>query len=324
MLSTGRRNAPRAHLGAIVLLCGLASSSAAAQNSVELTFDWPQPLSGTATFSFERHQLQGPSEKRLSGEGEMGMTVSAVPDGLLLSFEPRDLNVDSEGYQELEGRIAKTMARIMGQPPSYLVSRQGEFLRLSDPSGFAATVQEATLSLLSDLPPQVMQQVEPVLAATLSEAQLTALTAANWNNYVGTWIDGEMEPGEPYHTEDVQNVPMLGAEFPVRLTYTLIGDTPCAAANGCVELEQRSVMESPEATAAMEGFFGQMLAASGVTDVQVDTYRIVATSRIVADPSTLLTYRSSLHRETVIDLVTNGQPVPVRDTERRAFEFAYD
>jgi len=324
MPSTRRRNAPCVRLGAIVLLCGLAAGAAAAQSSVPLTFDWPESLSGTATYSFERNQVQGGNVKRLSADGEILLTVSAVSNGLLLSFESGDSQMDSQGYPEMEGRITKMMARIMQAPPSYVVGRDGAFLRLVDPAGFAATAQDAAMALLSDLPPQLVQQLRQTLEATLSEAQLTSMAESSWNRHVGTWIGGDMEPGRAYHTDDTQHVPMLGAAFPVRLTYTLIGSAPCAGANGCVELEERSVMESPKATAAMETLFRRMLAPSGVTDVRVDTYRVVATSRVVADPDTLLTYRSTVDRETHIDVVANGQPIAMGDTDRRVFEFAYD
>jgi hypothetical protein len=111
---------------------------------------------------------------------------------------------------------------------------------------------------------------------------------------VGNWVDGSYVPGHVYELEMSYQSPLLGGEaFPMQVTQQLAGRAPCrkgAAPQSCVRLVQTSRVSDASFTRATSAFVRRTVGAG----VSVDRAEVVKTVEVLADPSTLLPYRSAV------------------------------
>jgi hypothetical protein len=279
----------------------------AERTRTDLTFEWPERLTSTAT-------VRSKSSKR--GEViEMSMrAVSTVrplgEDQLLISgrvtdkkFTPAMKDKGKANYLE------RVLKEAMTDVPDYVVDREGEFVRVENLAPYLKRLEDALVAGLPEGPKEGRAKAQELVRTLITEQSLSALVQDEWNNIVGNWVDGSYVPGEIYELQQRYQAPALGEQtFPMQVTQQLAGRQACrkgAAANSCVRLLQTSRVSDPAFRKAMSAFVRKTL---GTEDVSVDKAEVVKTVEVIADPETLLPYRTVVKETKSFVVSAQGSP----------------
>jgi hypothetical protein len=286
----------------------------AARNRTDLTFDWPERMTATAT-------VRSKSSKR--GEViEMSMrSVSTVrplgEDQLLISGKVTDKKftpaLKDKGKADYLERLLK---EAMTDVPDYVVDRDGEFVRTENLGPYVKRLEEALVEGLPQGPNEGRAKARQLVQTFITEQTLNTLVQDEWNNIVGNWADGSYVQGELYELQMSYQSAVLGEQtFAMHVTRQLAGREPCrngAAANSCVRLVQVSRVSDPSFSRATGAFVRKTVGA----DVSVDKAEVVKSVEVLADPDTLLPYRTVV-KETKTFVISAKGEAPRTSVETR-------
>ena len=278
-----------------------------AKTRTDLTFNWPQRLTSTAT-------VRSKSSKR--GEViEMSMrAVSTVrplgEDQLLISGRVTDKKftpaVKDKGKADYLERLLK---EAMTDVPDYVVDRDGEFVRTENLGPYLKRLEDALVDGLPEGPKEARAKARQLVKSLVTEQTLNALIQDEWNNIVGNWVDGSYVPGELYELQLSYQSPALGDQaFPMLVTQQLAGREACrkgAEPNSCVRLLQISRVSDPSFTKATSVFVRKTV---GSTEVSVDKAEVIKSVEVIADPKTLLPYRTVVKETKSFVVSAKGGP----------------
>jgi hypothetical protein len=302
-----RYNANRGAMREAVASFRESAERRVAKTRTDLTFDWPERVTSTAT-------VRSKSSKR--GEMiEMSMrAVSAVrplgEDQLLISGRVTDRKFTPTVKDKGKANYLERLLReAMTDVPDYVVDRDGEFVRVENLGPYLKRLEDALVEGLPEGPKEGRAKAQQLVRTLVTEKSLSALMQDEWNNIVGNWVDGSYVPGELYELQQRYQSPALGDQtFPMLVTQQLAGSQACrkgAAPNSCVRLLQTSRVSDPSFVKAMSAFVRKTL---GTADVSVDKAEVVKTVEVIADPETLLPYRTVVRETKSFVVSAKGAP----------------
>jgi len=298
--------------------------AAAAQETVSLSFAWPQDLRGSVDYTAYRARESNGRSDEVAISGRYDFVTSAVADGLLIRFENVETDVKSDGAG-VEAMVKSFMTKAASTPPSYVVGRDGQFRRIEDVDVFRNAVLGGLDDAFADLPEQTRAQISQVMAGILTREQMEAGIVSDWNMFVGAWLEAELDQGDLYELQYEQPVPMLGnASIPMRTTFLFAGRTACDendAGQGCVILEMKSFVDSDRLSAALEAFLSRFPADGDKP--KVEALRQDMTVRLVTEPDTLLPHRLDSRRYTETRMTMNGETSVGSQVEEKRFVYRY-
>jgi hypothetical protein len=294
----------------------------AAKTRIDLTFDWPERMTSTAS-------VRSKSAKR--GEVlEMSMrTVSTVrplgDDELLVSgkvtekkFSPATKDKGKAEY------LVRLLAEATADMPDYVIDRDGDFVRMENLGPYVKRVEDALVNGLPKGSEDVRATARQMARQLVNEETLNALMQDEWNNIVGNWAEASFVPGQLYERQTSYWSPALGSQtFPMQLTQRLVGRVPCtknAAPDSCVRLAQTSRVSDPSFTRAT----GVLVRNAVGAEVSVDSAEVLKSVEVIADPETLLPYRSVVKETKSFTISAKGSaPKTSEETSERVTTYSY-
>jgi hypothetical protein len=294
-----------------------------AKQRTDLTFNWPERMSATAL-------LRSKSNKR----GEVTeFSVRAVTtvrplgeDHLLISAKVTDKKFSPALKDKgRAGFVERVLKEVTTDIPDYVVDRDGEFVRIENLAPYQKRIEDALVNGLPEGPKEARAKAQELVRLLMTEETLSALLLDEWNNTVGSWADGSYVPGERYELQQSYQTPALGDQsFPMQVTQQLAGRQACrrgAAANSCVRLVQTSRVTGPDFVKAMSAFVRKTLAAE---EISVDKAEVVKTVEVIADPKTLLPYRTVVKESKSFVVSAKGEsPRTSEETEESVTTYSY-
>jgi hypothetical protein len=197
---------------------------------VALSFGWPSGLHGKVTFSARMTRTDNGGSEDLNMSGSYGFVTSAAADGLLIRFDNVETEVENAG-PGAQAMVQKFIATAISMPPSYVVSPEGQFLRIEGLEAFRNRIFEGMDDALAELTPSTREQVIQGMGAIFTREQLEAGLASDWDSHVGTWIGAELNQGDLYELTFDQPIPAFGnMEVPIRTTFRFKQRVSCNAA----------------------------------------------------------------------------------------------
>lgn len=312
---------------ALALLVAAALMPAApvgAKETVALTFGWPSGLRGTVAFDARTTRTVNGQSDDLSMTGRYDFITSTAPDGLLIQFDNVETEVENAGSGP-QAMVKAYMAKAASMPPSYVVSPDGQFLRIEGLEAFRDGIFEGMADAFADLPAATRDQIIGTLDTIFTREQLEASLASEWDSHVGTWIGAEMDEGDLYELTFNQPIPAFGnMEVPMRSTFLLKGRVSCngtEAARRCVELEARTFVDPAGLAAAVEAFMARLPngeQAPRIQDLQQETV-----VRLISEPTTLLPYLMESSTLTVTTVAVGDETQAASRTEEKRYVYTY-
>ena len=300
------------------IVLGGSITGASAQDRVRLTFAWPETVRATVTTSFDTASVAGGNRSRLTGTSRARISASPTENGLLISYETGATQFESRSGDGIWVRIHEFLFEVGLQHPDFQVGRDGRFRNVGDPITHINAVATDLAGEIAAMPGRMKSHVRPALEHLLSERELTAHAGINWELEVGSWSGLQLETGAPIQTTETFDFPTIGRQA-ASVTRTLIGRAACAAPNGCVELEVRIVVDTPEAKAAFDRHLQE-----NESRLRADVFRQELSARVITDPDTLLPYRIHESQMTIMDVLYNGRSRNLREAQDLQIVYRYD
>ena len=212
----------------------------------------------------------------------------------------------------------------MTDVPDYVIDRDGDFVRVENLGPYLKRLEDALVNGLPAAPKEARAKARGLVSSAVSEATLGASMQEEWNSIVGNWTDGSYIPGEIYELHLTYQSPVLGDRtFPMVVTQQLAGREACrkgAAADSCVRLVQTSRVSDPSFSRATSEFVRKTVGA----DVSVDKADVVKTLEVIADPKTLLPYRSVMKETKTFVVSAKGEaPRTSVETQESVTTYSY-
>jgi hypothetical protein len=280
---------------------------------IELSFDWPERLTSTATVrskSNKRGEVSEMSLRAVSTVRPMG------EDHLLVSarvterkFTPGSKDEGKADY------LQRALKEAFTDIPDYVVDRDGDFVRVENLGPYLKRIEDALVEGLPEGPKEARAKAQQMVRSMLSEQTVSAQVQDEWNLIVGNWANGSYVPGEVYEVHSSYKSPALGNQtFPMVMTQQLAGREACrkgAAPNSCVRLLQTSRVSDPSFSRATSALLKKTL---GNNDVAIENAEVIKSVEVITDPKTLLPYRSVI-KETKRFVVSVKSEAPVASEE---------
>jgi hypothetical protein len=284
-----------------------------AKTRIDLVFDWPERLTSTATVrskSNKRGEVSEMSLRAVSTVRPMG------EDHLLISARVTERKFTPGGKDKGKADyLQRALKEALTDIPDYVVDRDGDFVRVENLAPYLKRIEDALVAGLPEAPKEVRAKAQQMVRSMLSEQILSATVQDEWNFIVGNWANGSYVPGEVYEVHSSYKAPALGGEvFPMVMTQQLAGREACrkgAAANSCVRLLQTSRVSDPSFGRATSALLKKTL---GTNDVAIESAEVIKSVEVIADPKTLLPYRSVM-KETKRFVVAVKGEAPVASEE---------
>ena len=318
------------------LLCALslaavaiafAISPAAAQDSVSLTFQWPEQVQGRAQYVASRTKSALNRMTTLTVIGSHDFKAAPVSDGQLITFSNPKFQVVSDTPADgIEARLRDLLLRAASTPPSYVISDTGAFVRLEGMAEFRANLLNGIDDLLVDVSAEAQARVRRVLDTTITAPQLAENIVQNWNRDVGFWVGAELAHGETYEIEYSSVTPMFGdTQIPMKAKYRVVGPASCIegrSGSDCIELELHSFVNSEKLADALQAFLQGMAAGSG-SAFDVEEFQVETVIRLVTETDTLVPHRVSERKDSVIVVGVGDERQETRELEEKRTVYSY-
>jgi hypothetical protein len=223
---------------------------------------------------------------------------------------------------------AKYLERVVQEAttdvPDYVVDRDGDFVRIENLAPYLKRLEDALVTGLPDGPKEARAKAEELVRTLVTERLLTAAIEEEWNMVVGNWANGSYVPGEVYELHLSYQSPVLGDRgFPMVVTQQLAGREACrkgAAPESCVRLVQVSRVSDPSFNRAMSAFVRKTVGG----DVSIDKAEVVKSVEVIADPKTLLPYRSVVkERKSFVVSAKDEAPRTSEETKESVTVYSY-
>lgn len=295
-----------------------------AAETVALTFGWPSGLHGLVSFSARTTRTANGRSDSLNMTARYRFTTSAVGDGLLIQFDDVETEVENAGSGP-QAMVKAYLAKAVSMPPSYVVSPDGEFLRVEGLEAFRDGIFAGLEDAFADVPAAAREQVISSMETLLTREQIEASLASDWDSHVGTWTGAEMDEGDLYELTFNQAIPAFGnMEVPMRSTFLLKGRVSCNGADTakrCVGLEARTYVDPAGLATAVEAFLARLPAgreAPRIQDMQQETV-----VRLISEPDTLLPYLMESTTRTMTMMSVGGETQASSHIEEKRFVYTY-
>lgn len=305
-----------------------------AKARIDLEFNWPQK--GEAKFSYASKQVKRGDVLEMQGVG----TTTWRPLGeneLLISTQVADFKMTSNDKnedkdQKKEDYLQNLLQQAMTQIPDYVVSTQGDFIRIENMGPYYERLEKALLEGLPGDGTEAQAKAKQLMKRLISEEGLRASMEDDWNSNVYNWTGGSYVPGEIYTYFTQYQAAALGdTQFPMTLTQQLTGRVPCHATDkkqSCVRLIHTTRVSDPGFTQAMHQFVVktvQDMGGAGGKDIKlsIDNVEVVKTLTLVVDPKTMLPYEQSKSSVTTTVISKGGRRETARDIKESSSGYAY-
>ena len=295
-----------------------------ASETVALAFGWPSGLHGKVAFTARMTRTDNGGSEDLSMSGSYDFATSAAADGLLIRFDNVETEVENAG-PGAQAMVQKFIAAAISMPPSYVVSPEGQFLRIEGLEAFRNRILQGMDDALAELPPATREQVIQGMGAIFTREQLEAGLASDWDSHVGTWIGAELNQGDLYELTFNQPIPAFGnMEVPIRTTFRFKQRVACNAAEPtkrCVDLEMHTLVDPEGLAAAIEAFMARLPAgqqAPRFQDLQQETVM-----RLISEPDTLLPHLMESWTRTIATMAVGDETQVSSRFEEKRFVYTY-
>ena len=299
----------------------------ATQDSVQLTFGWPEDLRGQVTYSFKKEKtLKGNTQvQALTGTYEIWTAPSA--EGMIVSIGNVEVkaggNTPAVGIQ---AQLEKFFLRIAGSSPNYVIGRKGEYIRLEGLDTYQQNIMEGMDELLAGLPPQVRQQISLMVRQLLSKEQLEKGIVESWNREVGAWAGAAFDRGDLYQAEFTNSLPLLGnMEVPMVVSFHFLGRVPCSedeTEKNCVDLEMETTVNAEALSGAFESLV-ERVAGAPDAPLRVDSFDLTETVRLTTEPDTLIPHRLASRKVSTVVMSQGGELQDASEVEETLTVYRY-
>ena len=305
---------------ALFVLAVIAASPATARaqsrpDSVSLRFGWPAGASARVDQEWSRVQVTPARRDSIGVRSRYRLLVRAHPEGRLVqsdSFVITSASPANAPSQAGAAEAQQLIARLGSFQPSYVVSAEGEFVRLEG--------AERTKRLLDSLFAPLMRDMagapsgaREMFSSLSSPAVLTAAAAQDWNSIAGTWIGANWEVGEWYGTEQEELSPMFpGLEIPMQYEFSAAERVPCSAgesARRCVRLEMVSAPDSAALRTLVGDFLARLAPDQKALLANLQSMRTTSELTVITDPRDLRPYEVTLVKRVDVSVApAAGEP----------------
>ena len=282
---------------------------------IAITFNWPAGM--TAIVEAERTRTRvTPAGPQTTGSGiKYRVRANAHPQGRLITFDDvaplRTLHTAGES-SEFEQVLA-------GMLPSLIVSKNGDFVRVTDLSKIQAFLRQ-TIGEFKDAPPDAKEIIDNLS----SEQVLTNLASQDWEMFAGVWAGYKGKIGELTEVESEEESPVVpGLKIPMRTSFGAVRQTPCmpgAAPDSCVLMQLRSTV----APGAMGDVVKKVMgSAPGLQGVAFDRFDVLTEITAIVEPATAKPHKITHARRTDMTMRQGAQSASVSQAEQRVYRITY-
>ncbi len=293
-----------------------------ARQRVSLSFAWPDSLQSAVN-------LQQKSTKR-GKASELNATYlttvrpgPASPDELVVTTRVMRQHFSDPGNEQQKDFVSAVLKQASSEIPDYVVSREGEFLRVDNLSAYQQRVERA---VVSSLPVELENQKDKILAMVkpaMSERFLEAAVTDEWNKTVGSWVSSSYVVGQTYRFNEEYYAPALGnTPFAMAVSRRIAGFTPCTGGETrCVKLVLTATVSGEDFRSAMIDFLERTVGEP----VNVKHISVVKKMEIIAEPTTLIPHRTRSNEETTVTIEdAKGNTRTSRDTKDTRTIYSYE
>lgn len=293
-----------------------------ARQRVSLNFAWPDSLQSAVN-------LQQKSTKR-GKASELNATYlttvrpgPASPNELVVSTRVMRQQFSDPGDEQKNDYMSALLKQASSEIPDYVVSREGEFLRVDNLSAYQQRVERA---VISNLPPELGNQKDKILAMVkpaMTERFLAASVTDEWNKTVGSWVSSSYVVGQTYRFNEEYYAPALGSTpFAMTVSRRIAGFANCSRSETrCVKLVLTATVSGEDFRQAMTEFLERTVGEP----VNVKHISVVKKIEIIAEPTTLIPHRTRSNEETTVTIEdAEGVTRTSRDTKDTRITYSYE
>jgi hypothetical protein len=297
-------------------------SRPAAADTIRLRFNWPVGKTATVETTRFRERITETTDT-FAGGARYRMQVRQHADGLLIVHD----SFNMAGPTALAGQLALQVAaeRIADLVPSYVVTREGEFLRIDSVEALRARMSSLFSSMLQ--PGDSTGQASGVLASLTSESVLNSIAAQEWNALVGMWIEADLALGEKYELEEEAPIPFIpGAMVTMQSEFSIVRRVPCRESGStpdCVEIRLMSRPDGEEVQMLIRRFMDRIAAMPGATSFGFESLDLENELVLIIEPATLLPHRARLSKRVKGVVVAQGKKSDVSQLDVRTYAYSY-
>ena len=286
---------------------------------ISLSFAWPESLQSAVNFR-QKSVTRGEASELKA----IYLTTVRPGNENELVVSTRIMSQNTSAGQPVAGDYTRALKKqLAAEIPDYVVSREGEFIRVANLPAYQRRVEDA---LVSSLPPEAMEQKDKILALLkpgLTEKFLAASATNEWNKTIGGWVGSSYVPGQTYHFNETYYSPPLGdTPFVMSVSRRIAGFAPCSDSKlGCVTLLQTATVVGDDFRLAMKRFLDKALGH----EVRLKQVTVVKSMEIIAEPDTLIPHRLRSSEETTVVIEdADGKLHRSRDTEDTRVTYNYE
>jgi hypothetical protein len=293
-----------------LVACALPLVTLAAE-PVSLQFDWPNGLFAQV----EQTKLRQRGDAApASTTTRYAFDVSRLDSGELL-VAPRRTSIEHSNHHDPhavpQAQQFEAVARAV--LPSYVVSPQGEFVRLHDLPAAQAEARRL-LALWATPGPDGGKLAEQVS----QEHFLTGLTRDSWQSLVGYWRGGRLDLGAEYQDSSHEPTPLLpGETVKMSVRFQVKREVPCerqGLPRRCVEIEVHSTPDRDDISRIIQAFLARTMPATlGEMQMSMD---MTQTMRLVTEPDSLIPHHYEIAKDMRVGVGPKGRE-PVHRAEER-------
>ncbi|UCH47681.1 MAG: hypothetical protein JSU95_16730 [Betaproteobacteria bacterium] len=293
-----------------------------ARQRVSLNFAWPDSL--RSAVNFQQKSIKRGKESELKATYLTTVRPGpSSPDELVVSTRVMRQHLSGPDNKQEQDYLSALLKQASSEVPDYIVSREGEFLRVDNLSAYQQRIES---TVMSNLPPQLEDQKDKILAMVkpaMSERFLAATATDEWNKTVGGWISSSYVVGQTYRFSEEYYAPALGnTPFAMTVSRRIAGFAPCTGTETkCVKLVLIATVSGEDFRSAMTDFLEKTVGEP----VNVKHISVVKKMEIIAEPSTLIPHRTRSSEETTVTIEdSKGNARTSRDTKDTRITYSYE
>jgi hypothetical protein len=286
---------------------------------ISLSFAWPESLQSAVNFR-QKSVSRGQTHELKA----IYLTTVQPGDENELVVSTRIMSQSTGAEQPVADDYTRALARQLGaEIPDYVVSRDGEFIRVANLPAYQRRIENA---LVSSLPADAMDQKDRILALLkpgLTEKFLAASATNEWNKTIGGWVGSSYVPGQTYRFNETYYSPPLGdTPFVMSVSRRISGFASCnSSKQGCVTLLQTATVSGDNFRLAMKRFLEKALGH----EVRLKQISVIKNMEIIAEPDTLIPHRLYSSEETTVVIEdADGKIHRTHDTEDTSVSYNYE
>jgi hypothetical protein len=296
---------------------------------VLIRFDWPEGLTAEVEATRSRFRRAPRDSSSFDVGFSHRLKVAPHQDGFLI--ETADFRISNQrGGSVISGfdPLPAFQAQLGSVSPDYIVSRDGQFLRLVELDALVKRTRSLFEPMLDSIR-VFREEAAAFLESMLSEAFLQSRAAEEWNALVGTWVGAEFELGEQYGYETEEASPLIpNTTIPFYHEFTLIDYSPCfegAPPRSCVILKMLSYPDAREVRSLLDLILQRMAGKESAGQVLFEELEIENTVRLLTEPETLIPHRIEIQQVMSGTVREAGNPPGAfLQIDRRAYHYNYD